>query len=110
MQSIPRCLHYARRAELLHSSIPFLSRNIQTSAALCSAGAPGPIEKKARSDFAKYEPPAEIDPSVLLPSPNGQKQYSAKIKKLAHDITHLTLLEIVDLTDILKHSLNLTPG
>jgi hypothetical protein len=81
------------------------ARHIHSCAAALSAKNPGPVEQKLREEVAGFKAPA-VDLSVLKASADGKKQYSAKIKRLADEIVGLTLLESMDLTDVLKATLN----
>lgn len=108
-------------------------RVIHTSGAVYSALKPGPVETKLRKQLAEFKLPAELDLSVIKPGPDGKRQYrcnvyvcdtrlcsgvdgptshhqmcSAKIKRIAAEITSLTLLETVDLTAVLKDTLKMT--
>lgn len=73
-----------------------------------SAKAPGTVEQKLREEVSAFTPPAGIDTKVLKPGPDGKKQYSAKIVRLADELVGLTLLEAMDLTDMMKQKLGYT--
>jgi hypothetical protein len=83
-------------------------RSLHASALVRSAEHPGPVESKLRKTLAAFKIPDEIDVSVVKPGPDGKKQYSAKIKRLADEISNLTLLESIDLTAVLKETLNIS--
>lgn len=83
-----------------------LRRGLQACAAVASAKAPGPVEQKLREEVAAFKPPAGLDVSTLAAGPDGKRQYSAKIKKLADELVGLTLLEAMDLTEVMKAKLH----
>ncbi|RYG42183.1 hypothetical protein EON68_02155 [archaeon] len=87
--------------------LPRGGRTIHACAAALSAKNPGPVEQAFREEFGKFSPPSAIDASVVRPAPAGAKAYSAKISRLAEELSGLTLLETMDLTDLMKEKLGM---
>ncbi|BFZ03413.1 hypothetical protein BsWGS_06452 [Bradybaena similaris] len=84
-----KCLNYCRRLTC-RSLIPALS----------SHGA------KVQPQSCKYSTPA----ADIIPPPEvdiSKKLYPPKIQKLVDDISHLTLIEVADLNELLKKTLNI---
>uniref|UniRef100_A0A7N6FBJ5 Large ribosomal subunit protein bL12m n=1 Tax=Anabas testudineus TaxID=64144 RepID=A0A7N6FBJ5_ANATE len=52
-------------------------------------------------------PPAHTDVIATPPLDGAPKQYSPKIQQLVNDISSLTLLEVSDLNELLKKTLNI---
>jgi hypothetical protein len=68
----------------------------------------GPAEAAVKSVASEFKPPGGIDPSVVRPAPAGKKQYPTKVRRLADEMVNLTMLEAIDLTDLLKEHLGMT--
>ena len=58
--------------------------------------------------LCQTEVTAPVAEKMTIPVPEGvDKPVSAKIDKIAQDITGLTLIEVAELSDVLKKRLNL---
>lgn len=79
-----------------------------TSAWRASASAPGPVEKDLQQNVGNWKAPADIDPTVVRPTPDGKKHYSAKVKKIADEVSGLSLLELMDFTDLMQEKLGIS--
>nr|XP_019949703.1 PREDICTED: 39S ribosomal protein L12, mitochondrial [Paralichthys olivaceus] len=55
----------------------------------------------------KTSPPTHSDAIAVPPLDGAPKQYSPKIQQLVNDISSLTLLEVSDLNELLKKTLNI---
>jgi len=51
---------------------------------------------------------ANTKPLITYPSPSSDKQYPENIRKIVSDISQLTLLEVSELNELLKKTLNIS--
>jgi len=72
-----------------------------------AAKAPGQIEDALRKQLAATAAPI-VDATVLTPSADGKKRYSAKVTRLADELCSITLLETQELMTLVKERLGLT--